>query len=93
MKKMEKSPKKINQYMRNFEQVELKMKDVVERDTLKAFQSPVRGAEIMKVCGLQEGRIVGQIKFAIEEAILDEKIDNTYESAYAFLLKIKDEYL
>ena len=88
-----KNPKKINQYMRNFERVELKMKDVVERDTLKAFQSPVRGAEIMKVCGLQEGRIVGQIKFAIEEAILDEKIDNTYESAYAFLLKIKDEYL
>ena len=88
-----KNPKKVKQYMRNFEQVELKMKDVVERDTLKAFQSPVRGAEIMKVCGLQEGRIVGQIKFAIEEAILDEKIDNTYESAYAFLLKIKDEYL
>ncbi|MEC7799099.1 MAG: HD domain-containing protein [Candidatus Neomarinimicrobiota bacterium] len=88
-----KNPKKINQYMRNFERVELKMKDVVERDALKAFQSPVRGAEIMKVCGLQEGRVVGRIKFAIEEAILDEKIDNTYESAYAFLLKIKDEYL
>ncbi len=88
-----KNPKKIKQYMRNFERVELKMKDVVERDALKAFQSPVRGAEIMKVCGLQEGRVVGKIKFAIEEAILDEKIDNTYESAYAFLLKIKDEYL
>ena len=88
-----KNPKKVKQYMRNFEQVELKMKNVVERDTLKAFQSPVRGAEIMKVCGLQEGRIVGQIKFAIEEAILDEKIDNTYESAYAFLLQIKDDYL
>ena len=83
-----KNPKKINQYMRNFERVELKMKDVVERDALKAFQSPVRGAEIMKVCGLKEGRVVGRIKFAIEEAILDEKIDNTYESAYAFLLKI-----
>ena len=88
-----KNPKKIKQYMTNFERVELKMKDVVERDALKAFQSPVRGAEIMKVCGLQEGRIVGQIKFAIEEAILDEKIDNTYESAYAFLLQIKDDYL
>ena len=81
-----KNPKKINQYMRNFERVELKMKDVVERDALKAFQSPVRGAEIMKVCGLQEGRVVGRIKFAIEEAILDEKIDNTYESAYALSL-------
>jgi len=88
-----KNPKKIKQYMTNFERVELKMKDVVERDALKAFQSPVKGAEIMKVCRLQEGRMVGQIKFAIEEAILDEKIDNTYESAYAFLLQIKDDFL
>ena len=47
----------------------------------------------MKVCGLTEGRIVGQIKVAIEEAILDEKIDNNYESAYKYFLSIKDTYL
>ena len=88
-----KNPQRVKKYMSNFEQVELKMKDVVERDSLKSFQSPVRGAEIMKICGLTEGPVVGKIKVAIEEAILDGKIDNNYESAYDYLMKIKDDYL
>ena len=88
-----KNPQRVKKYMSNFEQVELKMKDVAERDSLKSFQSPVRGAEIMKICGLTEGPVVGEIKVAIEEAILDGKIDNNYESAYEYLMKIKDEHL
>ena len=88
-----KNPQRVKKYMSNFEQVELKMKDVAERDALKSFQSPVRGAEIMKICGLTEGPVVGEIKVAIEEAILDGKIDNNYESAYDYLMKIKDYYL
>ena len=88
-----KNPQRVKKYMSNFEQVELKMKDVAERDALKSFQSPVRGAEIMKICGLTEGPVVGKIKVAIEEAILDGKIDNNYESAYDYLMKIKDDYL
>ncbi|MEA1881334.1 MAG: HD domain-containing protein [Candidatus Marinimicrobia bacterium] len=85
-----KNPHRVNKYMGNFERVEAKMKDVNERDALHAFQSPVRGDEIMKVCGLKEGRIVGKIKSAIEDAILDEKIDNNYEAAYAYFIEIKD---
>jgi len=85
-----KNPHKVQKYMGNFERVEGKMQDVTERDALKAFQSPVRGEEIMKVCGLTEGRVIGQIKSAIEDAILDEKIDNTYEAAYAYFMEIKD---
>ena len=49
-----KNPQRVKKYMSNFEQVELKMKDVAGRDSLKSFQSPVRGAEIMKICGLTE---------------------------------------
>jgi len=37
--------------------------------------------------------VVGQIKSAIEAAILDEKIDNTFEAAYDYFISIKDEYL
>jgi hypothetical protein len=44
----------------------------------------------MRVCGISEGRVVGQIKNAIEEAILDEKIDNNYEAALSYLMEIKD---
>ncbi len=87
-----KNPERVKRYMGNFERVEKFMQDVVERDKLKAFQSPVRGDEIMKICGLTEGKTVGAIKSAIEEAILDGEIENTYVAAFEYLMKIKDEF-
>jgi len=60
---------------------------------LKAFQSPVIGDTIMEVCNLQPSKKVGEIKKAIEEAILDGKIGNNYEEAFNYLLEIKDNYL
>tara|TARA_B100000683_G_C12406242_1_gene521813 strand:- start:173 stop:1009 length:837 start_codon:yes stop_codon:yes gene_type:complete len=87
-----KNPNKIKKYLANFERVELKMSDVIERDKLKAFQSPVRGKEIMKIFNLAPGKIIGKIKSEVEEAILDGEIDNTYESAKEYLMSIKDKY-
>ncbi|MDP3441547.1 MAG: tRNA nucleotidyltransferase, partial [Ignavibacteria bacterium] len=60
---------------------------------LRAFQSPVRGEEIMKICNIPPSRKVGEIKKAIEEAILDGKIANDYEEALNYFLSIKDEFL
>jgi len=88
-----KNPHKVSKYIGNFERVETNMKDVNERDAFKSFQSPVRGEEIMKVCGLKEGRAVGQIKIAIEEAILDGEIDNTHEAALAYFMTVKDDII
>ena len=70
-----------------------KVKEVKEKDKLRAFQSPVRGEEIMKICNIPPSRKVGQIKSAIEEAILDGIISNDYDEALAYLNSIKDEIL
>jgi len=88
-----KNPNKVKKYMKNFERVEQKMSDVNERDSMNKFQSPIRGHEIMKICGIKEGKIVGQIKLDIENAILDGKIDNTYDAANQYFIDIKDSYL
>jgi tRNA nucleotidyltransferase/poly(A) polymerase len=88
-----KNPKKVKKYMQNFERVDELMKNVQERDTFRAFQSPVRGHEIMEICAIREGKTVGRIKKAIEEAILDGKIDNDYEKALDYLYQIKDDYI
>lgn len=88
-----KNPVKVEKYLGNYERVMQKVRDVKERDMLREFQSPVRGDEIMKICNIKPSKKVGEIKTAIEEAILDGKIGNNYEEAYKYLLQIKDQYL
>ena len=87
-----KNPEKVNKYLSNYESVVKKVFEVEEKDKLRAFQSPVNGEVIMQVCDLKPSQKVGEIKKAIEEAILDGIIPNDYEEAYKFLLKIKDEF-
>lgn len=88
-----KNPKRAEKYLRNYDAVFHKIMDVQERDQLRAFQSPVRGEEIMELCVLTPSRAVGFIKTAIEEAILEGIIPNEYESAREYLLTHKDEWL
>lgn len=88
-----KDPDKVSEYLGNYERVMKKVWEVEEKDKLRAFQSPVRGDEIMKVCNLTPSKKVGEIKKAIEDAILEGKIGNNYEEAHEYLLKIKDGYI
>lgn len=88
-----KNPDKVSRYLDNYERVMQKVLDVKEKDNLRAFQSPVKGETIMEICNLKPSRKVGDIKKAIEEAILEGKIENNYEAAYQYLMQIKDQFL
>jgi tRNA nucleotidyltransferase (CCA-adding enzyme) len=83
-----KNKNKVNKYLNNFIKVEELVKNVMLRDELRAFQSPVRGKEIMEKFNLKPGKEVGEIKKAIENAILDGDIENNYEDALEFMLNI-----
>jgi len=85
--------KRVKQYIKNFDYVMERIEEVKEKDKMRAFQSPVRGDEIMKVCGVGPGPQVGALKKTIEEAILDGKIPNEHDAAYEYLLGIKDEFI
>ena len=82
-----KNIQKVEVYRANFDRVVNLIESVREKDRLRAFQSPVRGEEIMRFCNLPPGPAVGFIKSAIEEAILEGEIDNTYDAAHTFLEK------
>ena len=88
-----KNPNKVSKYLQNYNNVMQKVIDVKEKDELSAFQSPVKGETIMEVCNLKPSKKVGEIKKAIEDAILDGKIGNNYEEAYEYLLKTKDDFI
>ncbi len=85
-----KNPALVAKYLRNYDIVVRKIAEVEERDRLRNWQPPVKGDEIMSVCGLEPGRKVGELKKAIEEAILEGRIPNEHDAALSYLLQIKD---
>jgi poly(A) polymerase len=85
-----KNPRLVERYLRNYDVVMQKIVEVEEKDRLRNWQPPVMGEEIMAVCGIQPGKKVGDLKHAIEEAILDGKIPNDHDAALQYLLQIRD---
>jgi hypothetical protein len=47
----------------------------------------------MAVCRLKPGPTVGKIKKALEEAILDGKVENDHDAVFRYFEKIKDGFL
>jgi poly(A) polymerase len=88
-----KNPSLVAKYLRNYEVVVEKVAEVEERDRLRNWQPPVKGDEIMAVCGLQPGKKVGILKKAIEDAVLDGRIPNEHDAALTFLKSIMAEIL
>ena len=88
-----KNPRLVSRYLRNYDVVMEKIREVEEKDRLRNWQPPVRGDEIMAVCRLEPGKTVGILKTAVEEAILDGQIPNDHDAALAYLLTIKDRIL
>ena len=78
-------------FHRNYQLVRQKMVELEERDRIRNFQPPVKGDEIMEILHLEPCAVVGKLKTAIKDAILDGIIPNEYEPAKEYLLKLAHE--
>ena len=89
-----KNEKKVKRFLNNFQIVRQKLKDIEERDHIRNWQPPISGELIMNTFDIKPGKIVGEIKNQIREAILDGVIPNEYDKAYEFMLeKAKEQGL
>lgn len=83
-----KNKEKVKRFSENFALVRRKLVELEEKDRVRNFQPPVTGEEIMSTFNLQPCAIVGKIKEAIKNAILDGKIANNHEEAHEYMMKV-----
>ena len=79
---------KVAKYLKNFDKVEQKLKEIEERDHIRNFQPPVTGEDIMKYFSVSPSKVVGEIKDEIKEAILDGRIGNNFDQAFELMKEI-----
>lgn len=86
-----KNEEKVQRYLRNFKVVRRKLREIEEKDHVRNFQPPVSGEEIMAYFNLTPCRAIGDLKSAIKDAILDGKIGNNRDEAWAYMLEISKQ--
>lgn len=79
---------KKQRFLDNFKLVREKLVDLEERDRIRCFQPPIGGDEIMAYYNIPPCNIIGTIKSAIKDAILDGLIPNDHDAAFEFM-KVK----
>lgn len=82
---------KVARFHQNYILVREKMLELEERDRIRNFQPPVKGEEIMALLHLEPCSLVGELKSAIKDAILDGVIPNEYEAAKQYLFTLAQE--
>ncbi|MFR9650036.1 MAG: HD domain-containing protein [Rikenellaceae bacterium] len=86
-----KNDSKVRRYLHQFDLVERKMVDLEERDKVRNFQPPITGEIIMREYDINPCAVIGEIKEVIKNAILDGKISNDYDQAFALMEELAAE--
>ena len=80
-----KNPRKVERLRANFELVKQKMAEVEAKDALRNWKNPITGEYVMRVFGISPCREIGLLKEMVKDAILDGRIENTFEAADAYM--------
>lgn len=82
-----KNEKIVARHRKNFALVREKLVTVEEQDKIRNFKNPVTGELIMSTFGIKPGKVIGDIKEIVKEAILAGTIPNEYEAAFNLMME------
>lgn len=82
---------KVQKHRGNFSLVRRKLLEIEEKDAVRTFQPPVHGEDIIDAFGISPSPVVGVLKTAIKDAILDGVIPNERQAAWDFMVKKGEE--
>ena len=82
-----KNEKRAKKHLSNFTLVRNKLIEVEAKDAVRNFKNPITGEYIMEYYSIPPGRIVGEIKEYIKNAILDGVIPNDFEAAKELMVR------
>lgn len=80
-----KNEKKVERIKKNFSLVEIKIKDVAEKDYLRNWQPPVSGNDIINAFEITDKHHIGILKNEAKQAILDGIVEDNFEAAMNFV--------
>jgi poly(A) polymerase len=83
-----KNPKKVARLHANFELVRQKMVEVQKKDDYRNWKNPICGEYVMEVFNISPSNVIGVLKDAVKNAILDGEIENSFESADAYMREV-----
>ncbi len=79
---------KEQRFLENYKRLKQRIKEVEEKDFIRNWKPPIDGNLIMETFGIKPSKIVGEIKNAIKDAILDGQIENSFKAAYEMMLEL-----
>jgi len=76
---------KVQKHLSNLAKVQEKIDDLIERDKLRNWQPPVTGLHIMEVFDFDDVRLIGVLKNAVREAIIEGEVPNDFDAAVQYM--------
>lgn len=86
-----KNPEKVRRQLEGFARLRKRMEEINAADDYRNWKNPVDGNEIMAMFGLPGCPLLGELKGAVKDAIMDGIVENSHEAAIAYLLTLAEE--
>lgn len=87
-----KNPAKVKRQLEGFSKLRERMTQIHNADELRKWKAPVDGNELMDFFEISPSSVIGQIKEAVKEAVLEGEIPYEHDAAWQYILKISPTF-